>query len=150
MLISSHCILENKFKKHCFNNIKRQCGMKEIYSWNVHEKSLLTNKNCEYLFDIKKNSVRKRLCWRYFPGKPWLQPYRIKIEPVTVGADATVYVWFLDQIYAVQTALPPLQPWLAIGFSAAITDYFWDSVQISRTLKQAGTLKMPLWKLQIC
>ena len=101
----------------------------------------------------KKNSVRKRLCWRYFPVKPWLQPYCIKIEPVTVGADATVYVWFLDQIYvdkAVQTALPPLQPWLAIGFSAAITDYFWDSVQISRTLKQAGTLQMPLWKLQIC
>ena len=64
---------------------------------------------------------------------------RIKTRRVTVGADATVYVWFLCQIYCDQKAakyrcISALQP--VIYRSPAVTDpvlyedsdYFWDSV----------------------
>ena len=52
----------------------------------------------------------------------------VQNEPVTVGADATVYVWFLGQICVSksQTYCIPLHPLFVCGDS----DYVWDSVHL--------------------
>ena len=55
----------------------------------------------------------------------------IKTEPVTAGADATVYVWILGQIhvYKSQTCTVASTPAVTcrLGFLCGESDYFWDS-----------------------
>ena len=55
----------------------------------------------------------------------------MKTEPLTVGAEATVYVWFLSQIFVNKTPTYSVASDSALntsGFTVCLdSDYFWDS-----------------------
>ena len=102
--------------------------------------------NSKTSFTSHSNMIACPLCTEQFDIVCFLHcppPNNLKIhffffltEPVTIGIDATVYVWFLGQIlyciyiYTKAGPIPlhPLQPWQA-RFLCGDSDYFWHSVQ---------------------
>ena len=80
-----------------------------------------------------RKGIREETKYVYCPKKH--TNFFIKTKPITVGADATVYVWFLSQIqvFKIQTNAVAFSPAVTVSVPKLIFRLLFGTVYIRRS-----------------